>query len=61
MRSAVVYCYQEPLCSIGWEGAGVSSGHRCKIQLNAPPPFFFAELRCKKGGRSRIIEKVRYM
>ena len=63
MRHAVAY-YILPgnhfvaLGGGGGGGGGVSSGHKCKIQLNVPP-FIFAELRCKKGGR--IIEQVWYM
>ena len=30
-----------------------------RTSIKRPPPFFFAELRCKKGGR--IIEQVWYM
>ena len=33
----------------GGGGGGVNSGHKYKIQLNVPP-FFIAELRCKRGG-----------
>ena len=54
MRGAVAYRTKLPVTLpettrwVGGEG-GVSSGHKCKIQLNVPP-FFFAELRCKRGG-----------
>ena len=38
----------------GGGGGGVSSGHKCKIQLNAPPPpVFYAELQCKRGAYNR--------
>ena len=47
MRRTVIY--PETLCSVGW-GGGVSLGHKCKIQLNAPPPPFFCQTTMQKGG-----------
>ena len=43
-----MYCYPEPLCSVGW-GGGISLGHKCKIQLNAPP-LLFRRTTMQKGG-----------
>ena len=52
---------RKPLCSIGWGGGGGGRklGVLVQTSIKRPPPFFFAELRCKKGGR--IIEQVRYI
>ena len=63
MRCAVAYYDTwKPLCSVGWGGGGgggcVSSGHKCKIQLNASP-LLFRRTTMQKGGR--IIEQILYM
>ena len=43
--------YPETTFSVAWGGEGGRKlGALVQTSIKRPPPFFFAELRCKKGG-----------
>ena len=48
-RSSIYNCYPKQVLG----GGGVSSGHKYKIQLNAPPPSFSLIYDAKRGAYNR--------